>query len=83
MDSPLALTAMILWLLLIGLMVRQCRKWLKEQNKQKVIYQNHPAIPVKVYTLSDFTEQEKRPMRQPVIRKAATKQSAPPNAWDV
>ena len=54
MNSPLALAALILWLLLAFLAVRACRKWAKARNAEKIIYKNHPAIPVKKYKLSDF-----------------------------
>ena len=53
MNSPLALAALILWLLLAFLAVRACRKWAKERNAEKTIHKNHPAIPVKKYKLSD------------------------------
>ena len=53
MNSPLALAALILWLLLAFLAIRACRKWAKERNAEKIIHKNHPAIPVKEYKLSD------------------------------
>ena len=82
MNSPLVLTAGILWLLLIGLVARQCQRWAKERNRPVIIEQNHPAIPVKVYQLSDFAE-EPKPTHKPVTRKTTLEQSVSPNAWDV
>ena len=36
MNSPLALAALILWLLLAFLAVRACRKWANERNAEKL-----------------------------------------------
>ena len=58
MNSPLAITALLLWIVLSFLAVRTCRRWTKEQSKVKTIMKNHPAIPVKEYKLSDFSAKE-------------------------
>ena len=55
MNSPLAVTALLLWTALVFLAVRTCRRWAKERHKVKTIMKNHPAIPVKEYKLSDFS----------------------------
>ncbi len=54
MNSPLAITAIILWLLLFILAVKTCRKWAKESRLEKILKKNHPSIPVKKYELSEF-----------------------------
>jgi len=54
MNSPLAIVALLLWVLLFFLAVWQCRKWGKASRNEKIIYKNHPAIPVKEYKLSEF-----------------------------
>lgn len=54
MNSPLAVAALILWLLLAFLAIRVCRRWAKDRKAVSVIYKNHPAIPVKQYQLADF-----------------------------
>ena len=90
MNSPLALTAMILWLALAFLGVRAYRKWTKEKKIKKIIYKNHPAIPVKKYKLSDFesaTEVVKIPAKATLPPKLSVEQQAQRrvslrNAWD-
>ncbi len=54
MSSPFAMVALLLWVLLFFLAVWQCRKWGKASRNEKIIYKNHPAIPVKEYKLSEF-----------------------------
>lgn len=54
MNSPLGIVALFLWGILLFLTVRQCKRWAKVSRKEKIIYQNHPAIPVKEYKLSEF-----------------------------
>lgn len=85
MDSPLAVAALILWLLLAVLAIRVCRRWAKERNAVSVIYQNHPAIPVRQYKLTDF-EAESQPTAKP--KSLAIDRPKPPlhhvrNVWDV
>ena len=85
MDSPLAVTALILWLMLAVLAIRVCRRWAKERNAVQVIYQNHPAIPVRQYKLADF-EAEVQPTAKP--KPLTVDQLKPPlhhvrNVWDV
>ena len=90
MSSPLALAAMFLWLLLAFLAVRTCQKWAKERKVEKIIYQNHPAIPLKEYKLSDFTEATapvKRPTKVTSLPKLSAEQQAQrlaslQNVWD-
>ena len=53
MNSPLAWVALLLWVMLFFLAVWQCRKWGKASRNEKIIYKNHPAIPVKEYKLSE------------------------------
>ena len=83
MNSPLAIAATILWLLLLWLALRQCRRWAKARNKEQVIYQNHPAIPVKEYKLSDFeTEPDSKSVNpKPLPRTVASQ--PPANVWDI
>ena len=54
MNAPLAVAALILWLLLAFLAIRVCRRWAKERNAVSIIYKNHSAIPVKQYQLANF-----------------------------
>jgi hypothetical protein len=54
MNSPLALIALLLWVLLLFLVVRQCKMWAKASQNEKIIYQNHSSIPTKEYKLSEF-----------------------------
>jgi hypothetical protein len=90
MNSPLALAAMVLWLLLAFLAVRACQKWAKERKIEKIIYKNHPAIPIKKYKLSDFTGSEEA-VRKPTVVASSVKLSIEQqaqrrallrNAWD-
>ena len=90
MNSPLAVAATLLWLVLLWLMQRHYRRWMKERSKEKVIYQNHPAIPVKVYQLSDIeteptSDSKAKPVRQkPLPRPVASQPIVPStNIWDV
>ena len=85
MNSPLAVAALILWLLLAFLAIRVCRRWAKERNAVSVIYQNHPAIPVKEYQLADV-EGDLQPAVQP--KPPAANQPKSPlaptrNVWDI
>ena len=86
-SSPLGLLALLLWISLILLTLRQCRQWAKERSQEKVIYQNHPAIPVKVYDGSgteplDRTTSHIEEMSTP-SRPKEDHISLSPNAWDV
>jgi len=54
MNSPLAMVALLLWVLLFFLAIWQCRKWGKASRNENIIFKNHPAIPVKEYKLSEF-----------------------------
>ena len=87
MNAPLAITALILWLLLAFLAFRTCRRWAKEQKTEKIITQNHPAIPVKKYDLSQIKATRPLPKRStstPVVnRQHAERQPSVPNTWDV
>ena len=85
MNSPLAVAALILWLLLAFLAIRVCRRWAKERNAVSVIYKNHSAIPVKRYQLADV-ESNFQPAAKP--KPPTTKQPKPPlnperNVWDI
>ena len=85
MNSPLAVAALVLWLLLAFLAIRVCQRWAKESNAVSVIYQNHPAIPVKQYQLADF-EGDLQPAIKP--KPLAVNQSKLPstptrNVWDI
>lgn len=89
-NEPLALAALILWLLLAFLAIRTSQKWAKEKKVEKIIYQNHPAIPVIKYKLSDFTtaiELVERPVKAASLPKLSAEQQAQRlaslrNAWD-
>ena len=90
MNSPLAIAATLLWLVLLGLMLRYYRRWVKERSKEKVIYQNHPAIPVKVYQLSDIeteptSDGKVKPVRQKPLPRSVASQPivSSTNVWDV
>ena len=52
-SSPLGVLALLLWISLALLALRQCRRWARERNQERVIYQNHPAIPIKMYDRSE------------------------------
>ncbi|MEK6482443.1 hypothetical protein WJR50_33215 [Catalinimonas sp. 4WD22] len=54
MNSPLALVALLLWVLLLFLTLQQCQKWAKTSQREKIFYQNHSSIPIKEYKLSEF-----------------------------
>ena len=92
MNSPLAITALLLWTTLAILAVRVCRKWAKKRNKVKTIMKNHPAISVKEYKLSDFSVEaitKSSAMSAKVLspEKLSTEQQAQrltflQNAWD-
>ena len=91
MNSPLAITALLLWTALTILAVRVCRRWAKELNKVKTIMKNHPAIPVKEYKLSDFSIEKTvsgvKPAKVLSSEKLSTEQQAQrlaslQNAWD-
>ena len=92
MNSPLAITALLLWMVLTFLAVRTCRRWAKERNKLRTITKNHPAIPVKEYKLSDFsveaiTKPSATSAKVLASEKLSTKQQAQrltslQNAWD-
>ena len=85
MNSPLALVAAVLWLLLAFLAIRACRKWAKGRNTVKVIYKNHPAIPVKQYKLADF-ETDIQPATKPTtfaVKRPETPLASPRNVWDI
>lgn len=58
MNVPLAITAVVLWLLLVFLTIKTCRKWPKESRKEKILQKNHPSIPVKKYELSEFVVED-------------------------
>ena len=91
MNSPLAIMALLLWMVLAFLAVRACRRWAKKRNKVKTIMKNHPAIPVKEYKLSDFSAEVAalvvKPAKVLSSEKLSTKQQAQrlaslQNAWD-
>ncbi len=86
-SSPLGLLALLLWISLILLTLRQCRQWAKERSQEKVIYQNHLAIPVKIYDRIgteplDSTVSHKGETST-LFRPKADNVSPSPNAWDV
>ncbi len=92
MNSPLALVALLLWILLFFLAVWQCRKWGKASRNENIIYKNHPAIPVKEYKLSEFemqvgSEANTKPINKhksnPGIKKQVEQLSTLKNIWDV
>ena len=90
MNSPLALTALILWVILAFMAVRACRKWAKEKKVEKIIHQNHPTIPVKEYKLSDFVmapEPTEKVVKKTPLLKLSTEQRSRSrplrNAWDL
>ncbi|MEM8970281.1 MAG: hypothetical protein AAGE93_27950 [Bacteroidota bacterium] len=86
-SSPLGLLALILWISLALLALGQCQRWAKERSQEKVVYQNHPAIPIKVYDRSvteplDLATSHKVEMST----RSQPKEdhiSPAPNAWDV
>ena len=85
MNAPLAVAALILWLLLAFLAIRVCRRWAKERKAISVIYKNHPAIPVKQYQLADV-EGDLQPAIKP--KPLAVNQPKLPltperNVWDI
>ncbi len=85
MNAPLAVAALILWLLLAFLAIRVCRRWAKERNAVSIIYKNHPAIPVKQYQLADV-EGDLQPAIKP--KPLAVNQPKLPltperNVWDI
>ena len=91
MNSPLAITALLLWTVLAFLAVRTCRRWAKKRSKVKTITKNHPAIPVKEYKLSDFSIEKTvsgvKPTKVLSSEKLSTEQQAQrlaslQNAWD-
>ncbi len=97
-NSPLAIVGLLLWVLLLFLAIRQCHRWAKASHKEKIIYQNHPAIPVKEYKLSEFAGhtglkvKEESPNHKPIKNFKQPKPSPGkqvehlpsfPNAWDV
>ena len=92
MNSPLAITALLLWMVLAFLAVRTCRRWARERNKVKTIMKNHAAILVKEYKLSDFSVEaitKSSAMSAKVLspEKLSTEQQAQrlaslQNAWD-
>jgi len=97
MSSPLAMIALLLWVLLFFLAVWQCQKWGKASRNEKIIYKNHPAIPVKEYKLSEFVTNAdpdakvenskpnpiKKLKENPGIKKQKEQLSTQPNVWDV
>ena len=91
MNSPLAITALLLWTVLAFLAVKTCRRWTKERNNVKMITKNHSAIPVKEYKLSDFSAEvavlDVKPAKVLSSEKLSTEQQAQrlvslQNAWD-
>lgn len=54
MNSPLAIVALLLWVLLAFLAIRQCKRWAKSERSEKNIFHNHPGIPTKEYKISEF-----------------------------
>ncbi|WP_277478787.1 hypothetical protein [Catalinimonas alkaloidigena] len=95
MNSPLGIVALLLWGILLVLAIRQYRKWTKASRKEKIIYQNHPAIPVKEYKLSEFEvsdEQVGKNKPKPAsqlkhsqlnLEKQRERLASLRNAWDV
>jgi hypothetical protein len=90
MNSPLAITALILWLLLAFLAFRTCRKWASEKKTKKIIVQNHSAIPVKKYDLSQIAAADPLPQgstSKPLVKLSAQQRAERPtglpNLWDV
>ena len=97
MSSPLAIVALLLWVLLFFLAVWQCRKWGKASRNEKFIYKNHPAIPVKEYKLSEvgmpagsganIENSNPKPINKlkakPGIANQSEHLSNLPNVWDV
>ncbi|MEK6480378.1 hypothetical protein WJR50_22735 [Catalinimonas sp. 4WD22] len=74
MNSPLALVALLLWVLLIFLVVRQCKRWAKASQHEKIFCQNHPAIPVKEYKLSEFVVHDEVEEKSKLILASKLKQ---------
>ncbi|WPP51837.1 hypothetical protein [Catalinimonas niigatensis] len=95
MNSPLAIVAMLLWVLLAFLAIGQCRRWAKSERSEKIIHQNHPAIPTKEYKLSEFEghdEVEEKPklksgsqFKKPKLntKKQWGRLATLKNSWDV
>ena len=85
MNSPLAVAALVLWLLLAFLAIRVCQRWAKERNAVSVIYKNHPAIPVKQYQLADV-EGDLQPAAKPnplVVNQPKLPSTPTRNVWDI
>ena len=90
MNDPVALSAIILWLVLLFLTIRTLRRWKKESQQTKIFQKNHPSIPVKVYKLSEFSDEPEAIVKStpdtPVIADAKTRRTqrmeALRNAWD-
>ena len=74
-SSPLGFLALLLWISLAVLALRQCRQWAKERGQEKVIYQNHPAIPVKVYDRSETEPSDRTMPRKETISTQVPTQS--------
>ena len=84
MNSPLAVVALILWLLLAFLAIRVCRRWAKERNAVSVIYKNHPAIPVKQYQLADFGDDLQPAKPKPLaVNQPKSPLTPERNVWDI
>ena len=86
-SSPLGLLALLLWISLALLTFRQCRRWAKERRRERVVYQNHPSIPVKVYAQNNTKSLERIiPNNRKMSTQSQTKEDTTipsPNAWDV
>ena len=86
-SSPLGALALLLWISLALLALRQCRQWARERNQERVIYQNHPAIPIKVYDWSDSEPLDRTVPRKEAMstqpRLKADNVRPARNAWDV
>lgn len=80
MSSPLAMVMLGLWGMLFFLAVRQCLKWRKARRNEKIIYKNHPAIPVKEYKLSEF---ERLSASVANLKNSNPKPINKLNVWDV
>jgi len=88
-NSPLGLLALLLWLSLALLALRQCRRWAKERSQEKVIEQTHPAIPVIVYNRSNpeplehMISQEEKIVTPSPPKEDSNRIHPSVNIWDV
>jgi len=88
-SSPLGSLALSLWFSLAILALRQCQRWAKERSQEKVIDQNHPAIPVIVYDRSNheplehMISQEEKIVTPSPPKEDSNRAHPSANIWDV